>query len=605
MRDSDLSAARNVAIGRGFSRRTLLRRAALLTAGIPAVLLLEACGQQPPAPAATTAPAKPAESKPATDAKPAGAAPAATAAPAAAAKPSDKPAQAAPAAPGKSGGQATMAIFGTPGSSLLGNFTSTNFGVTLAQTQFEAMFGYDEKLQLVPKLAEKWELGPDGKTYTFTLKSGLKWSDGKPVTAKDIEATVLTMSHPQTVTNWISFVDEIDGAMERKGGKREDVPGLKVLDDRTFQVTTINPSAIFLDLFGTELVVLPKHILDSIPPDQLLKNPYAMAPNVSTGPFTLTNYQADQVAEYTRNENYWGKKPALEKIFVKIMTPETAIVQLEKGDVDVIPGEISGELPPAEAERLKKNPDITVTSYPNNNTETLYMNHKTAFGDVKVRQAVYYAIDREAIVKQVLLGYGKVAYSVYAEFLPFYNADLNKYAYDPAKAKQLLGEAKWDSSKPLNYVVPTGDTVRTQLGTIVQQFLQAVGINAQIEEVDFATSTARSRAHTFDLMSTQNRGYNNLDVNRRFNTNMSEVGVNAGSYSNPELDKTMADARTKATPAEQKPFTDKIQQIINADAPTVMMYFRDSVGAVNTKKLTGATPRYLGIHKTMADWALK
>ena len=598
--------------GRGLSRRDLLRRAAWLTAGVPALLLLEACGQQ--APAAPTS--KPAESKPA-ETKPA--APAATtapAAPAAAAKPTEapaaaksaeaaKPTQAAPAAASKTGGQATMAIFGTPGASLLGNFTSTNYGVTLAQCQYEAMFGYDEKLQLQPKLAEKYDLASDGKTWTFTLKQGLKWSDGQPVTAKDVEATVMAMTHPATVTNWISFVEEIVGALERKGGKREDIPGLKVVDDRTIQATTINPSAIFLDLFGTEFTVLPKHMLESVPPDQLLKSQVSTMPTVSTGPFHLTAYQADQVAEFSRNPNYWGKQPALEKVFVKIMTPETAIVQLEKGELEVIPGEISGELPPVEADRLKKNPDITVTSYPNNNTETLYMNHKTAFGDVRTRQALYYAIDREAIVKQLLLGYGKVAYSVYPEFLPYYKPDLNKYAYDPAKAKQLLSEAGWDSSKPLNYVVPTGDTIRTQLGTIIQQFLQAVGFNAQIEETDFATSTARSRAHTFDLMSTQNRGYNNLDVNRRFNSNMTEAGVNAGSYSNPELDQAMAEARTKTTTAEQKPLTDKIQQIINQDAVTVMMYYRDSIGAVNTKKLDGAVPKYLGVHRTMQNWALK
>ena len=81
--------------------------------------------------------------------------------------------------------------------------------------------------------------------------------------------------------------------------------------------------------------------------------------------------------------------------------------------------------------------------------------------------------------------------------------------------------------------------------------------------------------------------------------------MNAGSYSNPELDQAMAEARTKTTAAEQKPLTDKIQQIINQDAVTVMMYFRDSIGAVNTKKLDGAVPKYLGVHRTMQNWSLK
>jgi peptide/nickel transport system substrate-binding protein len=512
----------------------------------------------------------------------------------------------APAALAKTGGQASMAIFGSPGSSLLSNFTTTNFAITISQSYFESLLGYDEKLQLQPKLAEKWELSPDGKTYTFQIRQGLKWSDGQPVTARDVEATVLAMSHPATATNWVSYVEEIPGALDRKGGKREDVPGIQVVDDRTVKVSTIQPSAVFLDLFGAEFSVLPKHILDSIPPDQLLKSPFAAQPNVSTGPFRLVKYEADQYAELERNPNYWGKQPALEKVFIKIMTPETAIVQLEKGELEIIPGEISGELPPAEAERLKKNPDVTVTSYPNSNTETFYPNLKSMFGDVKVRQALYYAIDREAIVKQVLLGYGKVAYSVFPEFSPYYLSDVNKYPYDPARAKQLLGEAGWDASKEPNFIVPTGDTVREQLGTIIQQFLQAVGINAQIERTDFATSVARlTRQHTFDLAITQNRGFNNLDLSRRFHTNMYDAGVNAGGYSNPDLDRIMGEARGKAKFDEQKPLTDQIQRTINQDAPTVMMYYRDSIGAVNTKKLDGAVPRYLGIHRTMANWSPK
>ena len=145
---------------RGLSRRDLLRRAAWLTAGVPAVLLLEACGQTAPAPP-TSAPAKPTTAAAAPP-------PAAASSPAAGASPvgclvavcgwqsgrSSQPGRRCQAGPGRagptgpSGGQATMAIFGTPGSSLLGNFTSTNYGVTLAQCQFEAMFGYDEKLQM-------------------------------------------------------------------------------------------------------------------------------------------------------------------------------------------------------------------------------------------------------------------------------------------------------------------------------------------------------------------------------------------------------------------------------------------------------------------------
>lgn len=225
---------------------------------------------------------------------------------------------------------------------------------------------------------------------------------------------------------------------------------------------------------------------------------------------------------------------------------------------------------------------------------------------MRARQALLYAIDREAIVKEVLLGYGKVAYAVFPEFSPYYKADVNKYPYNPDMAKQLLQQAGWSGAQQLDFLVPTGDTTRTQVSTIVQQYLRAVGINAQLEQTDFATSVARlTQQHKFDLALTQNRGYNNLDVSRRFASRMYDAGVNSSGYANPALDTLMTDARSKARFEDQKPLTDQIQQTINADVPTVMMYYRDSIGAVNSKQLSGATPRYRGVQRTMADWVRK
>jgi len=582
---------------RGTTRRQVLRQLGALGIAVTAGSLLAACQSATPAAPPTAAP------KPAAPPTPV-AASSASAKPAPATS-SPTTTQAAPASSGQSA-DASMAIFGSPGSSLLANFTTTNFAITIAQSYFESLLTYDDKLQFQPLLAEKWEISPDGKTFTFNVRPGVKWSDGQPLTARDVEATLLAMTDPKTTTNWISFVEEIVGATDRKAGKAAQLPGFQLIDDSTFKVTTIQPSAIFLDLFGTEFSVLPKHKLDAVPMDQLNKSQFANQPTVSSGPFQLVSYTPDQNVELARNPNYWGKKPSIERVFIKIMTPETAIVQLEKGDLQVIPGEISGELPPADANRLKQNPNITVTSYPNNNTEVLYPNLKTAFGDVRARQALMYAIDREAIVQEVLLGYGKVAYSVFPEFLPYYKADVNRYAYNPEHAKQLLQQANWNAGQQLNFLVPTGDTTRTRVGTIVQQYLQAMGINAQLEQTDFATSVARlTQQHKFDLALTQNRGYNNLDVSRRFASRMYDAGVNAGGYANADLDGIMDQARAKARVEEQKPLTDQIQQIINTDVPTVMMYYRDSIGAVNTKQLGGASPRYRGIHRTMADWVRK
>ncbi|MGH2383433.1 MAG: ABC transporter substrate-binding protein [Candidatus Limnocylindria bacterium] len=507
----------------------------------------------------------------------------------------------------RTGGQATMAIFGSTGASLLPNFTTTNFAITASQCLFDSLFRYDPDFNLVPWLAESVDVSADSRTYTFKLRQGAKWSDGEPFTARDVEAAVLAISDPATVTNWLSYVEEIEGAAARKRGERNDVPGIEVVDETTVRVTTVQPSAIFLDLFGTNFMPLPKHVLDTIPMDQLAQSSYTHEPTVSSGAFRLVRHAADQFIELERNPHFWGEAAKLDRAFVRIMTPETAIAALQRGEVDVIPGEISGELPANDAQDLKANPDITVTSYQNNNTETLYINLKTIFPDVRVRQAILYAIDRQAIVDTALLGFGKVADSVFPDFSQYYDESaLQRYTYDPDRASQLLSEADWDSTPEVNFLLPTGDTTRDQVGTIIHQQLAAVGVNGVIERVDFATGVNRLiRSHTFDLALFQNRGFNNLDVSRRFACRMLDGGVNAGGYCSEGLDQIMEEARMTVGLEEQKPLVSEIQRIISEDVPTAMIYHRDSIGAVNTSRIGGAVPRRGGVQLDLNQWHLK
>jgi peptide/nickel transport system substrate-binding protein len=585
-------------------RRFLVRLAAFGGVGIGS--LLAACSAPAPNAAPTSAPATTAPA-----AAPATQVPRPTIAPApvvSSGSPAPSPAVAAapsPVAAGNYGGQANVAIFGSAGV-LLADFTTTSFAITLTQCAFDSLLKYDSKLQFQPKLATSWTISPDGTVYSFQLRPNVLWSDGQPLTAADVEATILALTDPRTTTQWISYVDQIVGATDRKAGKRSDLPGVSVLDDHTLQITTIQPTAVFLDLFGTEFMVLPKHVLDTIPMDQLNKSPFASVPNVSSGPFVVSNVAADQFVELDRNPNYWGGKPYLDKVFFKFMDSSTAVAALLRGDLDIIPGEISGELPPGDANSLKGQSGYTVTSYPNNTSETFYENMKTLYGDTQVRQAMMYAMDRPTIVDQVLLGYGEIAYSVYPSFSPYYIDSLNKYEYDPDKAKQMLQQAGWDSSKTADFVLATDDATRTQLGTVLQQYLQAVGIQSNIDRTDFATMVNRlTQTHNFDLSVAENRGFNNLDLSRRFASNMYSAGVNASGYANPQLDEIMNEARAQVTFDKQKPYTDQIQQILNDDAPVLLTYYRDSIGAVNTQKLAGATPHYLGAHRDIATWYLR
>jgi peptide/nickel transport system substrate-binding protein len=499
-----------------------------------------------------------------------------------------------------------MAIFGSAGPVLMPNFNTTNFGISVMQCAFEAMFRYDTHLNFVPWLATSYSLSADSMTYTFKLRKGVKWSDGQPFTAADVEAAVLAMCNPATVTNWLTYVQQIEGANDAKAGKRSDVPGVEVVDDTTVRVTLTAPSCNFMDLFGVQFMPMPKHMLDQVPVSQLMNSSFASLPAVSTGAFSFQSRSADQSFTLVRNPHYWGGKAYLNKVIIQNTTTAAATPALISGALDVIPGEISGEVDPADAGTLKATNGITVTSYPNLTVTTLYANEKTLFSDLRVRQAVMYALDREGIIKSDLYGYAVVADSAYPPFSPYYDGSvITKYTQNIAKAKQLLAEAGWDSSTKVDFVVPTGDSTVQQAAVDIQQALQSVGINAAIDQVDFNTGVSRLIVdHTFDLGIFTNTGYNNPDLSRRFATASYKTGVNAGGYSSPHLDALMAQLLITPNKAAEKPLIDEIQQMISQDLPTIMMYYRDSIAAVNTAKIGGVTPQRGGCWLTMNKWHL-
>lgn len=505
---------------------------------------------------------------------------------------------------GRSGGVATMAIFGSIGPSLLPNFTNSGRARAVTECFNSSLLRFDSGGEFVPLLAESYDLAADGGEYTFHLRQGVTWSDGEPFTAHDVEAAVLAMTDPVTVTNWISYVQTIQGAADRKAGTSTELPGVEVVDDHTIRILLEHPAADFLDLFGTQFQPLPKHIVDTIPIEELTKGEFGQKPDVTLGAFYPVNRSGDDSIELARNERFWDGEVPLERMIIKTMTSTTAVPSLISGELDVVPGEAVAELGQNDAKQLESNNTITVTTYPNNTTQTLYLNTRTLFGDVRVRKAVLYALDRAAIIDAVLGGEGVVADSVYPDFSPYFNADaITTYTQDVDQARALLQDAGWDSATVANFVVPTGDSTVEQAGVIIQQQLAEIGMQAEIEQVDHNTGVTRLlQEHSFDLAVFSNVGLNNLDVSRRFATESYDGGVNAGGYSNPELDQIMAEALTKATLEEQRPLTDQIQKIISDDVPTVMLYYRHSIAAVNTGKLSGVTPQRGGAWLNNHEW---
>ena len=263
----------------------------------------------------------------------------------------------------------------------------------------------NDKLEAVPDLAEKVDVSPDATTYTFTLRKGINFSDGQPLTSKDVRFTFERAVDKRAATYWRGRLLDIQGATEYGDQQAPTISGLETPDDYTVKMTLRRPDSTLLLTLGdfSGLCILPEHTLKDVAPDQLQPHPFSLNPNVSAGAFQFVQYQTDQYAELKRNDSYGGTRAKLDRIFFKILAVDAALAQMERGELDLM------IVPTSEMDRMKKVPTLSVVSVPSPSIDFLAVNMaKNYLQDKRVRQAMQYAIDRESIVKAIYQGEAQV-----------------------------------------------------------------------------------------------------------------------------------------------------------------------------------------------------
>jgi ABC-type transport system substrate-binding protein len=579
---------------RGLSRRTLLR---LLVTGAGATMLgsvLAACGQQP----APAAPAKPAEqAKPAEPAKPAGAAPTTAPAPAAAAKPAEA---AKPAAGAASGGQ--LSVHWTKPVTFNTLYSTAGSEQGVERLMFGALVRVNDKLEAIPDLAEKIDVSPDARVYTFTLKKGITFSDGKPLTSQDVKFTYERAVDKRAATYWRGRLLDIQGATEYGDQQAETISGLETPDDHTVKMTLRKPDSTWLLTIGdfSGLSILPAHILKDVAPDQLQKHPFSLNPNVSAGAFQFVKYETDQYLEIKRNDAYTGgPKAKLDRIFFKLLAADAALAQMERGELDLM------IVPTSEMDRMKKNPNVSVVSVPSPSVDFLAVNLRQPYlQDKRLRQAMQYAIDREAVVKAIYQGEAQVVNQTIIGPDWMGMPDLNMYKYDPDKAKQLLKEANWDSSRSLQVLYVPGTKERDAYMPIVQQQLKEVGITMEIIPAEAAEATRRRNAGEFDMQQIGGgifRQDPNVSGKYMETANFVPVGGNYGHYSNPKLDELFSAGRGTTDQAQRKKIYTEAATIMNDELPWVYLWSPNSIFAVNKRLVGFKAPSYATHNMWNAD----
>jgi len=430
--------------------------------------------------------------------------------------------------------------------------------------------------QLAPELATEVPsatnggVSADGKVYTFHLRPNVKFAPpvDRVVVAQDFKYSFERMM-VEPLAPATFFYTGVVGAQDFVDGKAKDIKGYKVVDDSTIQITLEKPDGAFLMAMAMPFTsVMPKEWVDKVG-KQIKRKP------LGTGPFVIDSWTPGQSIDASKNPSYWDTgKPYLDAIHFDLTTnPSTALLRLERGDIDVL----GDGIPSADYQRTKVDPTWSKYVYdaPEIATYYVFMNVKEKpFTDVKVRQAVNYAINT-ARLQKLLAGQAKALGQILPDGMPGHMADKQYYTYDPAKAKQLLADAGFPNGFKLTFYSHNVEPF-PKLAQALQNDLAAVGIDASIKLMDKATYwdfIERSGSHAGIGLSDWYQDFPDpSDFIGPLFTHPSEGGANSSFYTNPEVETLYAASNSELDPAKRIAMFQQMQDLIMADAPAAILY---------------------------------
>jgi len=482
-------------------------------------------------------------------------------------------------------------------------FNALNGGdQTISALQFQPLLTTQDG-KFVPKLAEKWDLAPDATQVTFHLRDA-KWSDGKPITAKDVVFTLEAQTDPKTKAVFAGPMKNIAGAAEYIAGTAQTISGVSAPDDRTVVIKLAKPNAgLLTDL--TQVYVVPQHVYGTLKHEEFKGSDKFRTPSVGSGAYTFAKWISDDEVQFQANPNFWAK-PKLKNVYAKVLTGDVALAQLQTGEVDI------AEVPAVEVNNLKKDGKVNlVTASGDQATRNFVLASALGNGklaDKRVRQAILYAINRQAIVDSVLAGHGKVPEtSVWAPGWAVPD-DLKKYNYDPNKAKALLAEAGWKADTLVRLDIVPGQADRDAVMNIIAGQLQAVGMNAKVTPHQPTEVSKIVANNDFDLLNTFLAVPSTAEpswINQRLMCDQkSPAGLNIFGYCNPDLDALLAEGVATTDQGKRKDIYQKANRIINEDVPGIFPLYIPDLNYGTTKRVKGFNATTTTPMVNAEDWSV-
>lgn len=465
---------------------------------------------------------------------------------------------------------------------------------------FLPMMELDKDLNFQPMLADSITT-EDNIHFTVHIDEAATWSDGTPVTAQDVEYSVLRYASP-IVANTTLLLYAFEGTDDATGFVEEgasSMAGLTVKDEKTIEFTAKYPMALttFQNSYARYLHVLPKHVIEKFGEDELTSNDWFNHPDVVSGPYILTGYDPNHYISYTANTAYWKGAPKIDKLNIKIVDGSQVYAGLQSGEIDITQHTMTA-IPQEDYDSIEALDNVKVV-YGSPVTNQSAFIQTANIPDARVRQALVYAIDRQQLVDQLLKGHGEVVDGFLSSASPFYDAGITPMEYDPEKAKALLAEAGWDGSQKLRFYVNSGDnTFVNGVQVIVAQWA-AVGIQAEITTVDLSTLMTVAGSTDYDIMAVQYT-YAPVDPYPDVSWLLGGEGSWTG-YSDDEVAAALDGTQQTSDVSEITGFYSDVDAKMQADVPMFSVYIISAQGAVNNR-VTGAEPSVYGFFNDVQNW---
>lgn len=448
---------------------------------------------------------------------------------------------------------------------------------------FNSLVKKNEKFDYVGELASDIKRSDDGTIFTFVLRDGVKFHDGRLLTSADVKYT-LDLLFSSNFAKSASFYEAVPEPTPNDGSppqKRSLIKSVEAPDAKTVVVTLIKPWVGLLS--------------NLVPAAIIPKDSYEMQKTrpLGTGPFKFINYDnSQQVVDLEAFPEYWEGAPKVQLVRVRVLSDMNQLqAELTAGRVDIAP--LPTSLSPDAIVLLGQDPNLQVLQFPGSNINLLTFNTSSPpLDNVRVRQAIAYAIDRESMIKSLLQGFGKIAHSILPEESWAYTPG-QVYTFDPEKSKQLLDQGgyrdpdgdgpRWRFTKPVIYKVSGSSVAGRNYAGVIQNYLKTVGVPVEIVTAEQTTVFDEVRRGNYQIFYSQWVGGNQDPIFFKDLMATSEIPTetrasrNRSRYSNRELDALLEEAVNTFDRQRAVDLYTNIQQIVSSEVPIFPLWYQANI----------------------------